>query len=406
MILKRTLLFIIPILFLAFAQDTDKEKLPYVKYNKNVIYTPAGDSGNLSLFWPKFHNAVRNLDKLNIIHFGGSHIQVDIYPNLMREKLHMLDSINIASRGLVFPYSAAKTNNPTNYRTRYKGEWKGQRSSVSYHKSTWGVIGISAITSDNKPSFSMTFERGKTPVAFNKATVFCNSAEAGYNIKLPDSVGIYYVNYTADGYAEITYAKTQNAFVIDFEAMPEHKEMLVWGVLLENNNYGITYNSIGVNGSRFVSFKRCEKFDEQLKYLNPDLAIISIGTNDSSDPSFDSVNYEHNYDSFIQQVLKANPNCAFVLTVPNDNYIRRKYINEHLPEVQRIIFRLAKKYKTHVWDMFAIMGGLHSSKTWKDQGMMKTDLVHFTKDGYLLKGDLFYDAFMQEYYQRFPDQDE
>lgn len=404
--LKRIVLLIFPIIFIGFAQDSENDKLTYVRYDKNVLHTPAGDSGNLEHFWQKFHNAVRSLDKLNIVHFGGSHIQVDIYPNLMREKLYMIDSLNISSRGLVFPYSTAETNNPLNYKNTYTGVWQGQRSSVSYHKSTWGLIGITASTTDLNPSFELDFDRGNTPVEFNKALVFCNSSEVGYNISLPDAAGIYDLNYTTEGYAEITYAKNQKDFAIEFKADENHEELFIWGVYLQNDNYGVTYNSIGVNGSKFTSFKRCEKFDEQLNYVYPDLAIISIGTNDSSDPDFDSVNYENNYDSFMQQVLKANPNCAFVLTVPNDNFIKRKYVNTHLPEVRRVIFRLAKKYKTHVWDMFGIMGGLESSKIWLQNDMMKSDLVHFTVDGYKLKGELFYDAFMQEYRNRFPDNDE
>ena len=38
-------------------------------------------------------------------------------------------------------------------------------------------------------------------------------------------------------------------------------------------------------------------------------------------------------------------------------------------------------------------------------GMMKTDLVHFTKEGYLLKGDLFYRAFLDDYLKWYSEQE-
>ena len=114
----------------------------FVHYEKNVLKTPNGDSGNTAFFWHKFYLAAHNQGKLNIVHFGGSHIQADIYTNYMRQHLYALDSTQNASRGLVFPYTAAGTNNPYNYRVQYKGVWKGHRSSVSYHQSTWGVLGI------------------------------------------------------------------------------------------------------------------------------------------------------------------------------------------------------------------------------------------------------------------------
>jgi hypothetical protein len=41
------------------------------------------------------------------------------------------------------------------------------------------------------------------------------------------------------------------------------------------------------------------------------------------------------------------------------------------------------------------MGGLGSSNTWKEEGLMRADYVHFTKEGYHLKGELYIDAFLK-----------
>jgi hypothetical protein len=43
------------------------------------------------------------------------------------------------------------------------------------------------------------------------------------------------------------------------------------------------------------------------------------------------------------------------------------------------------------------MGGLKSARTWMYAGMMKKDLIHFTNEGYILKGELFWDAFKRSY---------
>jgi hypothetical protein len=40
------------------------------------------------------------------------------------------------------------------------------------------------------------------------------------------------------------------------------------------------------------------------------------------------------------------------------------------------------------------MGGLNSAKEWYNSGLMNKDHIHFNKPGYILKGDLFYTAFM------------
>ena len=41
------------------------------------------------------------------------------------------------------------------------------------------------------------------------------------------------------------------------------------------------------------------------------------------------------------------------------------------------------------------MGELGSSKSWKENGLMQTDYVHFTAGGYHIKGSLLIDAFLK-----------
>jgi lysophospholipase L1-like esterase len=58
---------------------------------------------------------------------------------------------------------------------------------------------------------------------------------------------------------------------------------------------------------------------------------------------------------------------------------------------------LAKKYDAGMWDLFEIMGGLGSIKTWEAHDLAKRDRIHFTGEGYKLLGDLMFAALMGEY---------
>lgn len=49
-------------------------------------------------------------------------------------------------------------------------------------------------------------------------------------------------------------------------------------------------------------------------------------------------------------------------------------------------------YQCPVWDLYGIMGELGSSKTWFLNGLMQSDMVHFTPQGYHFKANLFEDA--------------
>ena len=97
----------------------------------------------------------------------------------------------------------------------------------------------------------------------------------------------------------------------------------------------------------------------------------------------------------IEMVLEANPRCAILLTVPNDCYYKKRYANKNTARQREVIMDLAKKYQCGVWDFYGFMGGLGSSNTWREAGLMRGDYVHFTLEGYHLKGELYIDAFLK-----------
>ena len=132
-----------------------------------------------------------------------------------------------------------------------------------------------------------------------------------------------------------------------------------------------------------------------MKESPPDFFAFSVGTNDANVPysSFNPEVYKKNLENMMLKVLAANPDCAILLTVPNDAGYKKKYLNQNVAREREVIIELAKKYQCPVWDFYGIMGELGSSRIWKAQGLMRGDLVHFTAPGYHLKADLFIDAF-------------
>ena len=58
---------------------------------------------------------------------------------------------------------------------------------------------------------------------------------------------------------------------------------------------------------------------------------------------------------------------------------------------------MAKEYNGVVWNLFRVMGGPESSKIWVEQELMHSDRIHFNRTGYEILGDLFFNAFVQNY---------
>jgi lysophospholipase L1-like esterase len=279
----------------------------------------------------------------------------------------------------------------------YSGEWDGHRSSVNSHEATWGVVGVTATTSSAEAALRIQF-RDTTPMPMVRRLVLFSSIHNNDYTLVNDSIpGLERIDTTRDGYLLLYFTQPVSELYLPFRRLVDGGSLSLYGMVLESDDPGIVYHALGVNGSSFKSFAKCELFDEQLPYLHPDLVVISIGTNDTSDPDFDPDEYKERYARFIEQILAVNPHVALLLTVPNDSYVRRRYHNKNLVDARRIIFELASTYRAGVWDLYSMMGGAYSAKKWRNAKIMKSDLVHFTRDGYLLKGQLMHEALMDDY---------
>lgn len=343
-------------------------------------------------------------ENLHIFHIGGSHIQADIYSNKLRTYFQNMNSVSQGQRGFVFPFQLAHTNNPSNYRIEAnKEKWEGYRNSVLKDNVDWGLSGVTAAfrSCDDTISIKANYKtHTKKPYTFHKLRVFYNTWKDDYNLNILDSTLVTSdtINYQKM-YREFRFARNVSALKMAInikDTATIGPEFLMMGMEFMNDNPGIEYTSIGVNGATFGSYKRSTHFENQLGLYKPDLFIISIGTNDAYMPKadFKPEEFRSNYEAFIQMIQRINPNCAILLTVPNDDYYQRKRANPNTAIQEQIILELAEKYKMACWDFYAVMGGLGSSNKWYKNKLMPKDRIHFTSLGYSIKGDLLLKALL------------
>jgi len=335
----------------------------------------ADSSHSFRVFFSKLDSLFEGHEKnIQIFHIGGSHIQADIYSNKVREYLRNITPFTNGPRGLIFPYRLAGTNNPLNYSITGNRElWKGFRSSVSRDTAIWGLSGIAATLNAHEDTIRIKAnhkERAKNPYTFNKIRLFAVADSSGYSITPADTALVFTgISFDpAKGYCEISLPDTIS------EA----------GMVIRKND---------TSERAFFSITGVEL----LKLYKPDLFIISIGTNDAAVKNFDPEKYRNYYDSLILAIQAINPECAILLTVPNDSYYRKKYPNKNTALQQTVIHELARKHGQAVWDFYAIMGGLGSSQRWYNRKLMVHDRVHFTAAGYSVKGDLLITALISQW---------
>jgi len=373
-----------------------------VNYEANT-FKLASESPAFEQFFAKLDSVYSgNQKKLHIFHIGGSHIQADIYSNKIRTYLQNTNELSQGQRGFVFPYHLAHTNNPSNYRISAKRDlWQGYRSSVRKDSIAWGLSGVTAafrMYQDTVYLKSNHKNYTNRPYDFNRMRVFYNTWKNDYNLAILDSSLVISDTLNNDKmYREFRFNRPVDsvAFRIRLkDTTITNPEFTLMGIEFLNENPGIEYTSIGVNGGSFDYYKRAAYFEKQLEIYNPDLFIISIGTNDAYMPKsqFKAEKFRENYEAFIQMIQRVNQDCAILLTVPNDDYYRRRYQNPNTAIQQEIIMELARKYHMAVWDFYEVMGGLGSSNKWYQKKLMPRDRIHFTFLGYSIKADLFMDA--------------
>ena len=380
----------------------DIPKYPFIDSDLNHI-TFHGDS-------TKFNQVFEALDEmifegegdLSIMHIGGSHVQAGTLSNRMRENLFQMGDGLKGERGFIFPYRLAHTNGPANFKVRYSGDWDGERCAHKKQHCDWGLSGYCAHTHDTLSYVKVwSFDTDSVNYYFNRVKIFHDMGPDVFSMSLDSGLVSTFVTHDSIAqYTEYELTHWSDTLWLKIEKTDSLQHRFkIKGIQFENDEGGITYHSVGVNGASVPSYLRCDKFEKQLSTVMPDLVIFGIGINDAYGPAsnFSQRNFEANYDSLIGMIRSVNPNAQLLFLTNNDSYYKRRYANQNALKVRAAMLSLAQRHDGAVWDLFSIMGGLNSVKSWENAGLAKRDKVHFTRQGYTLQADLMYQAFQEAY---------
>lgn len=368
--------------------------MPYAHVDRNALRFPGGASADFDRFLRKLDTlVVTGRGDVRILHVGGSHVQGGTWTNTFRKNLASLRYGMDGGRGLVFPYAAAGTNTPMGYQTSYTGTWTASRCLKP--DTVMGVSGMTVSTSDSTATVAFDLvpeERRMWDLRFTvrsidvlgygelepviiagRDTVRGRQVEERWHFEMP-----HYVDF----------------FRIGFRGYPGR--FTIKGVYLDNPANGLTVSEVGVNGATTSSFLKCEDFTRDLQVVKPDLVIFSIGINDLQGTDFDARRFISNYGRLVQAVRRANPHCAFLFTTSNDSW-KNGRSNPFGARAERAFEEIAAGCDGAYWDLYDIMGGSGSMDAWVSAGLARPDHIHFTPEGYVILGNLLFNALMDSY---------
>jgi lysophospholipase L1-like esterase len=376
----------------------------FINYEKNSFDYQGQAQKQYDAFFEKHNNLVLKGDQtIHILHIGDSHIQADYFSGQMRKRIQTLDKDGVSARGFLFPFKAAKTNNPPDYKVETTSNWERCRNVTKGYACELGISGINIHTNDSLANLSI-FPSGKGDYlhyTFNRIRIYHNLGSVYYDISLANYDGNISRTYNyQEGYTELTSTDFLDRADFVFTRYDSvQTTFILHGISFESTDPGIIYSAVGVNGAETRSFNKCQLLEDQLSSLAPDWMIVSLGTNDAYMRGFKPDFFYANYDTLLSRIRKSIPDAALLLTVPGDSYRGRRYPNYNTVKAREIIYQLATKYNAAVWDFYTVMGGQNSINYWYRAGLANRDKLHLNKNGYILQGNLLFNAYIKSFDQ-------
>jgi lysophospholipase L1-like esterase len=397
LIIRQLLVVILATLFYcptSLAQDDPffVANYPYVNYEKNVIIDPSGRFSDTLA-----HCLVRLIDgneKFSIAHIGDSHIQADFFTGKVRNRLQCLHPGVSGTRGLIFPYNLAGTNNPGNYRIESPNRWEALWSTKIKEPTNIGLYGIKITTTDTLIEFIVRINDTITE-PFNEIALWYGSGSVGkVTVFDGQKVTTTAIETIRNGVALVTLPQYCQQVKIIVELM-DSSYFDLFGIEFRDDLPGLEYHAIGVNGASAASNNRSLLFTSQLRLLKPSLIVLSIGTNDAYNFPFSEEWFLMEYSILLDSIQRACPGTPILLTTPNDHSRKGADMSRNMDIINRTILTLAKKRKMAFWDFFEIMGGNKSIDYWFIDSLAARDKIHLSPRGYNLKAELFYIALLK-----------
>jgi hypothetical protein len=390
------------------SQTIDSSGYRIYKFIRTDLNQIHNDSSSLTFVYEKLYQLEKTKQgRVNIAQVGDSHIQADILSGSIRQELQL--KFGNAGRGLIFPYRIAKSNEPTSYKTITNTAWDSKRN-VFYEKPLpIGISGFTIETMDSMAEINLTVkDQPGLGYSFTKFTLFHEKGLSNYDITICDDQncerGIFKsIDQSNNPFvSELKFDKPVRQVYLRNKVADTavQRSTRIYGMLLENDSAGVLYNMIGVNGAEYRHYSMSKYFLQQFTYLNADLVIVSMGTNEAFYGGFDKDVFYRNIDTLVLGIRSVNPNAAILLTTPGDSYRKSRKGRVKNPDMKiakETMITYCLEHNLAYWDLYDVMGGYSSMAKWYSAKLSAKDKVHFSGKGYMIQGDLFYRAFMDGY---------
>ncbi len=204
---------------------------------------------------------------------------------------------------------------------------------------------------------------------------------------------------TKPAFAEITLPPGTQAI----QLAVSQGNVRLFGYRFDKDRPGVQYSSLGVNGAQVQMIVR--HFNEphwaaELSHENPDLVVVSYGTNESLYPAYVEKEYPQELRRVIARLRAALPHASLLLMGPMD---RGTGPDISTPPALHAIIEAQRKVAAETgcafFNTFEAMGGEGTMNRWyhSQPRLVSADFLHPMPAGAAIVGELFEKALMEGY---------
>ncbi len=395
------------------ADDIDIPIPGFIKRSSNhIIYNGADWSKLRAAFEGSFQAPV------SIVHIGDSHVQADINTGTTRELLQY--DFGNAGRGLIAPLRICGTNQPKDYVFQSRNSWNAVKLMSPSWAQTVGFTGTSIRPSSSSSELTIGTLDTDDYNPFTSATIFHNGKLTIKDVTDENGNPVHFRAVPSRDYTQIILASLATKINVSFASAGD---LTLYGASLSGDRPGVFYHAIGNNGATYDSYNRIGNVGVGINPLQPNLVILSLGTNEAFGRRIDTASFTRSIDRLVKNIRTANPDALILLTTPMECHrsvsktqkvrVRKKArkgckatyrtvtkskrsyaVNANIAPLRQAILDYGKNNGIAVYDWYEVAGGNGASTSWINASLFAKDRVHHTHKGYNLQGRLINDALM------------
>lgn len=364
-----------------------------------AIEDPSGHA--LDAFYAQLGKTIRKESSLHILHYGDSVIASDLIAGPMRRR--MQERFGDAGHGFILIANPFKWYFHNDVTFHNDTGWEAMKMNGPYAADGYyGLGGVGFLSYGGGLSFFGTKSDGDYGRKVSRFDIYYLQEPNGGDIDLRIKNGAS-EKFSTKG--EPKASKIHSVKVPDGEAvltMRALSRVRVFGVSLERDTVGVTYNSLGAHAALAAYWKKqdVQHWKDQMELRKPSLIVLQYGTNESALDRIEWDKYEEDLATVFDMVKTAAPAASILVMAPMDRAEGRS--GKTMPVILKLReaqHKVALAKGLAYWDTFTAMGGVGSMGKWvkAEPQLGSSDFTHPSPKGGEVIGELLLKALTSGY---------